>query len=100
MGKVKPITIKITPDQVDFFGAVLTCAVRYCLGRCTYMPSLVTDWIMEHCSGLLTAKTLCVMKRDIDEAESQNRLGMGCDVRTWKRFREWLEGEKSWTSQQ
>lgn len=98
MVRVKPITIKITPDQVDFFGAVLTCAVRYCLGRMTYMPGLVTDWIMDHCKGLLTAKTLCVMKRDIDEAEQRNGLGMDCDVRTWKRFRAWLEEEKSWVS--
>lgn len=98
MARVKPITIKIIPDQIDFFGAVLTCAVRYCLGRATYMPLLVTDWIMEHCNGLLTAKTLCVMKRDIDEAESQNGLGMDCDARMWKRFRAWLEEEKSWVS--
>ena len=64
MGKVKPITIKIAPDQIDFFGAVLNCAVRYCIGRMTYMPGLVTDWIMQHCHGLLTNKTLYVMKRD------------------------------------
>lgn len=91
MAKVKQITIHIRQDQIDFFGAVLTCAVRYCLGRETYMPHLVTDWIMTHCEGLLTAKTLGVMKRDIDEAESRNGLGMDCDVRTWKQFRAWLE---------
>ena len=96
MARVKPITVKIMPDQVDFFGTVLNCAVRYCLGRTTYMPGLVTDWIMGNCKGLLTAKTLAVMKRDIDEAESRNGLGMDCDARTWKWFRTWLEGEKSW----
>lgn len=93
MARVKQIAIKITPDQVEFFGAVLNCAVRYCLGRATYMPGLVTDWIMGNCKGLLTANTLFVMKRDIDEAESRNGLGMDCDVRTWKRFRAWLEEE-------
>ena len=98
VGKVKPITIKITPDQVDFFGAVLTCAVRYCLGRATYMPGLVTDWIMEHCHGLLTRKTMSVMKRDIYEAEQRNDLGMDCDARMWKRFRAWLEEETLWQS--
>lgn len=90
MKKAKPITIKIAPDQIDFFGAVLNCAVRYCIGRKTYMPGLVTDWIMQHCHGILTAKTLGVMKRDIDEAAARDGLGMPCDVVTWHRFRAWL----------
>ena len=95
MARVKYIIIKIMPDQIDFFGAVLNCAVRYCIGRKTYMPRLVTDWIMRHCSGLLTNKTLGVMKRDIDEAAARDGLGMDCDVQTWRRFREWLEGQEA-----
>lgn len=95
MAKVKPITIKIALDQIDFFGAVLNCAVRYCIGRKTYMPGLVTDWIMQHCHGLLTDKTIGVMKRDIDEAKSRDGLGMSCDVETWLKFREWLEKEEA-----
>ena len=83
------------PDQIDFFGAVLNCAVRYCIGRKTYMPGLVTDWIMQHCDGLLTAKTIGVMKRDIDDASTRDGLGMACDVQTWHRFREWLEGQEA-----
>ena len=94
MARVKTVTIKIPADQIDFFGAVLNCAVRYCLGRMTYMPGLVTDWIMQHCHGLLTAKTLFVMKRDIDEARARNGLGMDCDVITWLKFREWLDNEE------
>lgn len=39
--------INIPPDEIDEFGAALVCAVRYCLGRMTYMPGLVTDWIMK-----------------------------------------------------
>ena len=95
MAKMKPITIKIMPDQIDFFGAVLNCAVRYCIGRMTYMPGLVTDWIMQHCHGLLTEKTLFVMKRDIDEAKEHDGLGMDCDVETWRKFREWLDKEEA-----
>lgn len=95
MKRPKPIIIRIAPDRIDFFGAVLNCAVRYCLGRMTYMPGLVTDWIMEHCHGILTGKTLFVMKRDIDEARARDGLGMDCDVETWLRFREWLNREAS-----
>lgn len=94
MTKIKPITIKIAPDKIDFFGAVLNCAVRYCIGRKTYMPGLVTDWIMQHCNGMLTGKTIGVMKRDIDEAAQHDGLGMDCDVETWMGFRKWLEGQK------
>lgn len=89
----KPITLRIERDEADFFGCVLISAVRYCIGRRTYMPGLVTDWIMGHCAGLLARKTLAVMAQDIDEAESRSGLGMDCDVRTWQRFRAWVREE-------
>lgn len=95
MKKPELITIKINSDQIDLFGAVLNCAVRYCIGRMTYMPGLVTDWIMQHCHGLLTAKTIGVMKRDIDEARAGDGLGMSCDYATWLRFRDWLDKEEA-----
>ena len=95
MAKRKPITIRIAPDQIDFFGAVLNCAVRYCIGRRTYMPGLVTDWIRKHCHGILTGKTLDVMRRDIDEAAAWDGLGDSCDVVTWMSFRAWLDSEEA-----
>lgn len=85
--------ITLTPDGMDDFGAVLNCAVRYCIGRATYMPGLVTDWIMHHCHGKLTRKTVNVMIQDIDEAQERDGLGMACDVETWLRFRDWLDQE-------
>ena len=81
---------KIDPMTTDEFGAVLNCAVRYCIGRATYMPGLVTDCIMDNCHGKLNKKTLFVMGRDIDEAKN---LGMDCDVKTWMQFREWIRQE-------
>lgn len=72
----------------DDFGAVINCAIRYCIGRRTYMPSLVTSWIMKNCSGKLTNKTLWCAKRDIDEAIN---LGDPQDIETWRNFRNWLE---------
>ena len=82
---------KIDPMTTDHFGAVLNCAIRYCIGRCTYMPGLVTEWIMANCHGKLNGKTLSVMARDIDEAKS---LGMECDVQKWRTFREWIRQEE------
>ena len=48
----------------DFGGAVLNCAVRYALGRRSYMPGLVVDEItpmLKDCSD----KTLWCFDRDI-----------------------------------
>ena len=60
--------IKI-PDQNNTFGAVLICAVRYCIGRQTYMPELVINFIRPLLPKL-DSKTLTVMERDIIEADS------------------------------
>ena len=36
--------IIIDPSDDDF-GALCNCAVRYCLGRRSYMPKLIVDYI-------------------------------------------------------
>ena len=73
--------------------ALFICAVRYCLGRRTYMPGLVTEWIMGHCSGKLSDNDLSVM---LDDINLQRRLGLGdsCDIRTWVKFEAWLNGQR------
>ena len=57
---------KSVPINEDF-GTILICAVRYSLGRQSYMPSLVQEYIrpMLRC---LDKKTLSVIQRDIEEA--------------------------------
>lgn len=77
--------------QSNSFEAVLISAVRYCIGRRTYMPDVVTRWIKGHCAGALSSLTIGVLIRDIDEAES---LGDECDVRTWMDFRAWLKAQE------
>lgn len=51
----------------DNFGAVLNCAIRYCLGRETYMPGLVTDFIRP-LLPYLSKRTVKVMWDDIRSA--------------------------------
>ena len=48
------------------FGAVLNCAVRYSMGRKTYMPSLVVDFIIPLLPHLSNQTLLC-MERDISD---------------------------------
>lgn len=84
--------MKITRED-DFGGAVLNCAVRYCLGRYSYMPSLVMNYIrplLPDCSN----KTLWCFERDISEFlndwERNTDTHMFGDPYTkeWAQFRE------------
>ena len=67
----------------DNFGAVLICAVRYSIGRMTYMPRLVQDFIRP-LLPYLSSKTLYVMERDISEASSYGDPSI--DEPDWMRF--------------
>lgn len=63
----------------DDFGAVINCAIRYCLGRRTYMPDLICRYV-KPLLPYLNDKTIECMERDIRTAPS---YGDDCDVDTW-----------------
>ncbi|MBP5461917.1 MAG: hypothetical protein J6Y20_07320 [Lachnospiraceae bacterium] len=92
MGNSRGTKVRIEMAD-DNFGCVLICAIRYSLGRRTYMPGLVTDWIMNHCAGKLTEKTLGMIVQAIEEHGKHCSYGDECDVHTWKRFRVWARNE-------
>lgn len=78
-------------------GAIVLCAVRYCLGRQTYMPGLVTDWVRRHW-GELPVKDRALILRDVEEAvewHKSDRLSLGhdCDVQTWTSFLAWMKAQ-------
>lgn len=76
---------KIDPANDDF-GAVCNCAVRYCLGRRSYMPSLVCGYITPLLPEL-TDKTLDCFERDIAERKRTGfNFGDSCDYETWDAF--------------
>lgn len=70
----------------DDFGAVCNCAIRYCLGRRSYMPSLVCGYITPLLPEL-TDRTLECFERDIAE---RKRTGFyfsdSYDYKTWDAF--------------
>ena len=93
-------------DQVnDNFSTICLCAMRYVLGRETYMPGLVQNYIKAHINEINSA-TIAIMIRDIDEADyirtyrtASDTLytvdGLGSttiDRPGWERFREFLKG--------
>lgn len=86
------------------FGTICLCAMRYALGRQTYMPSLVQDFIRRHI-GEIDSGTIEIMIRDIDEADkiTEHTMpdghvlkfdGLGdtkIDRPGWERFRAFLK---------
>lgn len=74
--------------DTDEFWTVLVCAERYACGRRTYMPGLVTDYIM-HTVKKIPKGTANIMLRDID---TQRKISLGdpCDEQVWTRFQAWL----------
>ena len=77
--------MKITRDD-DWGGAVLNCAVRYALGRMSYMPGLVMDVIrpmLRDCSD----KTLWCLRSDVSGWLEQNQDDKNlCYQKEWGNF--------------
>ena len=84
---MRPTETKITLDDEDM-GTLCICALRYCMGRQSYMPSLVTGI----CAQLLTGmsdKTLHVMKNDCDFCFNYHMYGdESIDKPRWEWWRE------------
>lgn len=89
---MRPTETKITLDDEDM-GTLCICALRYCMGRKTYMPSLVT----EICIGLLPTfddKDLYVMLRDCGFIFDNGLYGdERIDKPTWERWQEGIRRE-------
>lgn len=78
----------------DDFGAVLNCAVRYTLGRQTYMPGLVINFIRP-LLPFLSSKTLWCFDQDISEAKFTTGYGdPGIDEPQWMRFLQAVQEER------
>jgi hypothetical protein len=90
MAKTKKPVIRLDDDD---FGAVLNWAVRYCLGRMTYAPSMTIEFITP-LLPYLSMKTLWCFERDIDERKKDGRsFGMDLDEEMWMRFWEAVKVE-------
>lgn len=74
--------ITVTRD----FELMMVCALRYSIGRESYMPSITIDYI-RYLIPMLSANTLFILQRDIkEEVERYDRSG-------WEIFMkdEWLK---------
>ena len=78
-------------SQEDF-GTLCICALRYCHGRRTYMPSLVQTIVMRHFKDL-SDRDLKVIAEDEKYQSDLSLWGDECDKADWQWFykilREW-----------
>ena len=85
--------MKIEIGQRDF-ATLCICAIRYCQGRQTYMPSLVQGIVREHFSEL-SDRDINVMLDDCKFQEQMNLFGdPNIDKPDWIRWRNDLEKEQ------
>ena len=83
----------ITPDE-----SILICAVRYALGRMSYIVSEVCQYVTLK-RKTLSLECLGIIIRDIEEEmeryhKAGQMLGMECDERQWVKLLGILKEEK------
>ena len=82
--------MNINIEQEDF-GALCICALRYCHGRRTYMPSLVQEIIGKHLSEL-SDKDIKVMFNDCKLMNADD-YGDECDKVDWLKWEQKVKTE-------
>jgi len=76
-------------DEVYGLGLLTIYALRYCVGRMTYMPGSLTDATKKNWH-LLNRVDRQTIQQDTIEAIATRHLGMDCDRETWLGFNEWI----------
>lgn len=85
-GDMVPISIPCD----ERFSEMMVSAVRYALGRRTYIVYDTVIYIA-HVLPYLRRNDINVIYKDIVEAESENRLGDECDVESWMYLKKRIE---------
>ena len=91
--------------DVDDLNAIFVCAVRYSIGRGTYMPKLVIDYIRRH-KDLLTNKGIMPIIHEIEEKRDEyitekekeigyRPLGDSSDEKEWLELLAFLKALKA-----
>lgn len=83
---MKLLSVEIDRDLETIF----LCAIRYAMGRRTYMPSLVCDYI----TRLLPMVSNQFLRLIMQEYNTyQGDYGDQCDYQTWMKFKEDVKKE-------
>lgn len=78
----------------DDFGALCVCAIRYCHGRQTYMPSLIQEIVIRNIK-YITDRDLYTLINDCEFQKEMNLYGSETiDKPDWIRYEKILRDEK------
>ena len=83
----------IRDNDVRDLQDMIMCALRYSLGRRTYITGLTADFIMRY-PELIDERVKRVMLRDLEEYFKKREfcdIDDECDFNTWKSLYNWLE---------
>ena len=84
---------KTINDKDNDFGDIMILALRYALGRRTYVTSEVSEFIMQNAEHI-NERICAVMLRDIDEYLQDRDKGLikddECDYQSWTKLAEYL----------
>lgn len=84
--------VDVTTDQ---FGCILNCAVRYAIGRRTYMPGMVIEYART-LIPYISDKTLYVLDQDITEQKYRGGYGdKQIDEPLWMQFHQDVIAEEN-----
>ncbi len=75
------------------FQDIVICALRYALGRKTYITDSVAEFIKEY-PEIINERVKKEMLRDLNEYIDRRRVFCSddeCDYQTWLSLKEWLE---------
>lgn len=68
---------------------IVISAVRYALGRCTYIVNLTVNYVIKDIENKrLSNKCLCIILSDIQHTKN---LGMDCDIKDWTMLKNKIE---------
>ena len=76
-------------EEVNGLGLLTVYALRYCIGRASYMPSTTMDATKENWH-LLNRVDRQQIQNDVQSAIATRHLGRECDRRVWMGFAEWM----------
>ncbi len=76
------------------FGILCVCALRYCHGRRSYMPSLVQEIVSRHLEEF-SDKTIKVMVDDCQFQRDMNLYGDECDKVDWLKWEHKVKDEQT-----
>lgn len=92
---------KPLPEALCDDSLMCLCAFRYAIGRMTYVPRHVVEFLETHWELVDTNNRACILRDLEDEIERDDRdraqngkyfaLGHDCDRETWVGFRDWIK---------